>query len=188
MPADKPELYLTFDDGPVEGPTEFVLELLANASVQATFFCIGDNIRKHPQVFKKIIEAGHAIGNHTYNHISGWKTPAADYVSNTKKFEEQLSAFNYPPATVFRPPYGRITRTQISALQHYKIIMWDVLSQDYDKHLAPENCLRNTIRVTRPGSIIVFHDSFKAEKNLRYVLPRFVDHFLEQGYTFKMIS
>src|SRR5688572_19489846 len=124
MPATKPELYLTFDDGPIEGPTEFVLEELAKTSVKATFFCIGDNVRKHPHVFKKIVDAGHAIGNHTYNHISGWKTSTPEYVSNIEKFDSQLSTVDCKLSTLFRPPYGRITRSQINALQHYKIIMW----------------------------------------------------------------
>lgn len=188
MPADKKELYLTFDDGPINGPTEFVLDELKKASAKATFFCIGDNIRKHPHIFKKIIEGGHAIGNHTFNHLNGWNTSIDLYLKNVALFDEQLSIANCHLSTMLRPPYGKITYKQIRALKHYKIIMWDVLSQDYSKYLAPENCLRNTISVTRPGSIIVFHDSLKAEKNLRYVLPRFISHFAERGYTFKAIT
>lgn len=188
MPADKKELYLTFDDGPINGPTEFVLDELKKASAKATFFCIGDNIRKHPHIFKKIIDGGHAIGNHTFNHLNGWNTSIDLYLKNVALFDEQLSIANCHLSTMLRPPYGKITYKQIRALKHYKIIMWDVLSQDYSKYLAPENCLRNTISVTRPGSIIVFHDSLKAEKNLRYVLPRFISHFAERGYTFKAIT
>lgn len=188
MPADQPHLYLSFDDGPVNGPTDFVTEELEKASVRATFFCIGDNVRKHPGVFSKLRAGHHTIGNHTFNHLNGWRTGTAEYLSNVKKFDEQLSTVNCPLSTFFRPPYGRITRSQIRLLTGYRIIMWDVLSRDYDRHLSPEKCLRNTIAVTRPGSIIVFHDSFKAEKNLTYVLPRFLDHFGGKGYTFKPLA
>lgn len=188
MPADKQELYLTFDDGPINGPTEFVLEVLAKTSAKATFFCIGDNIRKHPEVFKKIIEQGHTIGNHTFNHLNGWKTSIDLYLNNIGLFEEQLLKVNCQLSTILRPPYGKITIKQIKALNQYRIIMWDVLSQDYNKNISPEKCLRNTIAVTRPGSIIVFHDSLKAEKNLKYVLPRYIDHFAQKGFLFKAIT
>ncbi len=187
---DRKELYLTFDDGPVPGPTEFVLDTFASRNIKATFFCIGDNIRKHPDVFKKIVEQGNAIGNHTFNHLSGWKTNAQLYLENIKKCDELIyehtlrTTNNQQPTTLFRPPYGRITKKQIQSLSDYKIIMWDVLSVDYNKSLSPKNCLLNTIQATRPGSIIVFHDSYKAEKNLAFTLPRFIDHFLEQGFTF----
>ncbi|MEO7988844.1 MAG: polysaccharide deacetylase family protein [Chryseolinea sp.] len=187
---DRKELYLTFDDGPVPGPTEFVLETLASRNIKATFFCIGDNIRKHPEVFQKIVSQGHAIGNHTFNHLNGWKTTPPLYLENIKKCdriikESRSQTSNLKPQTqLFRPPYGRITKKQIQSLSNYKIIMWDVLSVDYNKNLPQERCLKNTIRATRPGSIIVFHDSFKAEKNLTHALPAFIDHFLEQGFTF----
>jgi peptidoglycan-N-acetylglucosamine deacetylase len=185
IPTDKKELYLTFDDGPINGPTEFVLETLARASAKATFFCIGDNIRKHPDVFQKVIAAGHTIGNHTFNHLNGWTTRNADYVKNVQLFDSILPT---PLPTLFRPPYGRITRSQIRALNQYKIVMWDVLSFDYNKSLSGESCLRKTIKATRPGSILVFHDSLKAEKNMTYIMPRLVNHFAEQGYSFKAIS
>lgn len=195
MPTDKKELYLTFDDGPVNGPTEFVLEELKKASAQATFFCIGDNIRKHPDVFQKLEAAPHAIGNHTFNHLNGWTTRTSDYINNVALFEETLekmterSGGNHrEPTTLFRPPYGRISRSQIMALKRYQIIMWDVLSFDYNKNLSAESCLRKTIKATGPGSILVFHDSYKAEKNMTYILPRLISHFSEQGYTFKAIS
>jgi peptidoglycan/xylan/chitin deacetylase (PgdA/CDA1 family) len=187
--TDKKELYLTFDDGPVNGPTDFVLEELAKVSARATFFCIGDNIRKHPDVFQKIKAAHHSIGNHTYNHLNGWTTPTLEYVRNTELFEETLlKASGLQPSTLFRPPYGRITRSQIRLLNHYKIIMWDVLSFDYNKNLSGESCLRKTIKAIQPGSIVVFHDSYKAEKNLTYILPRLIHHFAELGYDFKSIA
>jgi peptidoglycan/xylan/chitin deacetylase (PgdA/CDA1 family) len=188
IPTSKNEIFLTFDDGPVEGPTEFVLQELARASVKATFFCIGDNIRKHPHLTGKIIEEGHVIGNHTFNHLSGWKTTTTQYIDNIRLFESQLTEKNIPNSKLFRPPYGRITRDQIRQLTDFKVIMWDVLTQDYNKNLRSEKCLKNSVEVTRPGSVVVFHDSFKAEKNLKYVLPRFLDHFLEKGFMFKTLA
>jgi peptidoglycan/xylan/chitin deacetylase (PgdA/CDA1 family) len=188
IPTHNKEIYLTFDDGPVHGPTDFVLAELERRAVKATFFCIGDNIVKHQALFTRVVAAGHAIGNHTFNHLNGWKTRTAAYVENAMKFDASLRQVHQAPSAVFRPPYGRIRRAQIHALQpHYRIIMWDVLSRDYDKHLKPERCLRNTIAVTRPGSVVVFHDSYKAEKNLVYALPRFIDHFCDKGFTFKVL-
>lgn len=182
------ELFLTFDDGPIPGPTDFVLETLKKYSCKATFFCIGDNIRKHSDVFKKIVDQGHVIGNHTFNHLKGWSTPTAKYIDNVKQFDNQLIIDNCSlKIDLFRPPYGRITRRQIKALSEYKIVMWDVLSIDYNKNISPEACLQNSIRATRLGSIVVFHDSMKAERNMTYALPRFIEHFVEQGYEFKSL-
>jgi peptidoglycan/xylan/chitin deacetylase (PgdA/CDA1 family) len=184
------ELYLTFDDGPIPGPTEFVLETVSRLQASVTFFCIGDNVGKHPAVFRKIIEHGHAVGNHTFNHLNGWRTRCEDYVRNTQKCEEQIKTLqngDQSRTPLFRPPYGRITRQQIRALSDYKIIMWDVLSIDYNKNLSPEACLRNTLRACRPGSIVVFHDSLKAEKNLTYALPRLIEHFAGEGFVFKAL-
>jgi peptidoglycan-N-acetylglucosamine deacetylase len=192
--TEEKELYLTFDDGPVPGPTEFVLETLAKFNAKATFFCIGDNIKKHPHVFKKIIDNGHAIGNHTFNHLNGWKTSADRYVANVGQCSSEIHAntiaLNHagPFTAMFRPPYGRITRNQIRALGGFKIIMWDVLSIDYDAKLASAKCLNNTIQASRYGSIIVFHDSYKAEKNLTVVLPEFIAHFAALGFTFKTLN
>lgn len=193
MPAHEKALYLTFDDGPVPGPTEFVLETLKKFDCIATFFCIGENIRKHPEVFRKILELGHTVGNHTFNHLNGWKTSADNYCQNIRQCKDEIeSQFNmasdYPNCSLFRPPYGRITRHQIKSVTDYKIIMWDVLSIDYSKNISPEKCLRNTIAATRSGSIIVFHDSYKAEKNLTFALPRFIEHYLNEGFTFKEIK
>jgi peptidoglycan/xylan/chitin deacetylase (PgdA/CDA1 family) len=188
IPTDKQELFLTFDDGPIPGPTEFVLEELKKANVKATFFCIGDNVRKYPFIFKRIINEGHVIGNHTFNHLSGWKTNTENYIHNILLFEETVkSVIPEMPIKLFRPPYGRITFKQAKLLKHYKIIMWDVLSVDYNKKMSAEACLKNTINAVRPGSIIVFHDSVKAEKNMTYVLPRLIDHFMNKHYSFKPI-
>jgi peptidoglycan/xylan/chitin deacetylase (PgdA/CDA1 family) len=191
MPADEKILYLTFDDGPVPGPTEFALEILQNTSTKATFFCIGDNVRKHPDVFNRILKNGHAIGNHTFNHLNGWKTPLADYVANIDRCEAEMvkNFSNSNDQTyLFRPPYGRIKKTQIAALNRYSIVMWDVLTHDYNQRLSQESCLRNAIRATRNGSIIVFHDSQKAQRNMTYTLPRFINHFQDKGFVFKSIS
>lgn len=187
------ELYLTFDDGPVPGPTEFVLETLATYQAKATFFCIGDNVRKHPDIFRSIAAQGHATANHTFNHMNGWKNNATDYTQNVQRCQEEMTlqarpadAFTSRP--LFRPPYGRITRSQIRALPDFKIIMWDVLAVDYAKSLAKERCLKNTVQATRPGSIIVFHDSLKAEKNMTYALPRLLDHFTALDFQFKTLA
>lgn len=190
IPTKEKQLYLTFDDGPIPGPTDFVLETLSKYSIKATFFCIGDNVRKHPEVFKKIITQGHTIGNHTFNHMKGWKTSLGKYVENVNQCDEIFRTSSLKPRTpnLFRPPYGRITRSQIKALVDYKIIMWDVLTNDYDKLKSPETVLKNSIRATRPGSIIVFHDSLKAERNMTYALPKYIDHFIHQGYSFNVLS
>jgi peptidoglycan/xylan/chitin deacetylase (PgdA/CDA1 family) len=176
------DLYLTFDDGPVPGPTEFVLDTLKSFNVKATFFCIGENIRKHPDIFRKVIDAGHVIANHTFNHMNGWKSSASDYVRNTQLCQDLL-----PNKRFFRPPFGRITRSQISSLGDYKIVMWDVLTFDYDRSLDSERCLNGSLKSVRPGSIIVFHDSLKAEKNVTHVLPRFIERCLSNGYSFKSL-
>lgn len=189
IPTQEKKLYLTFDDGPVPMVTEFVLTELEKAKARATFFCIGDNVRKHPEVFRKIIKDGHAIGNHTFNHLKGWNTPLKTYVDNVKLCDNQLKADNSQLSIqLFRPPYGRIKRSQIKALKEYKIIMWDVLAHDYSKNISPDRCLKGSIAATRPGSIIVFHDSLKAEKNMSYALPRFLDHFSNKGFTFEGIT
>lgn len=191
--TQKKELFLTFDDGPVSGPTEFVLEALKKFNAKATFFCIGENIQKNGLVFQEIIHNGHAVGNHTHNHLNGWRTKTDYYIENVKLCQHQIE--NHIPMgssaltnALFRPPYGQISRKQITSLSAFNIIMWDVLSIDYNKNLSAQKCLANTIAATRPGSIIVFHDSYKAEKNLTYALPRFLDHFSSLGFAFNSIT
>ena len=186
------------------GPTEFVLEELKNYGAKATFFCIGDNVKKHPDVFQKIMGQGHTIGNHTFHHLSGWKTKKHKYLENIRQCEDELThqqnsfiAQSQDPRPnpdshrdqhLFRPPYGRIKRSQISLLKdQYAIVMWDVLTHDYAQNLSPETCLRGALQATRPGSIVVFHDSLKAEKNMKYALPRYLSHFKDLGFTFKAI-
>jgi peptidoglycan-N-acetylglucosamine deacetylase len=192
MPSDQKTLYLTFDDGPVPGPTEFVLDTLQSSGVKGTFFCIGDNIKKHPHVFRRIADGGHSIGNHTFNHLNGWKTETQKYVNNVKLCDYQISSTD-PSLTegnqrLFRPPYGRITVKQIKLLKDLQIVMWDVLTHDYNQRMSPEYCLEHAIRATRNGSIIVFHDSLKAAKNMLFMLPRYIDHFSSEGYSFKSLS
>lgn len=177
--TDQKDIYLTFDDGPIPGPTEFVLETLKSFQVKATFFCIGDNIRKHPEIYQRVSKAGHAVGNHTFNHMNGWRATPAEYLENVRKTPLDVK--------LFRPPFGRIKRSQISLLTDYKIVMWDVLTYDYDRSLDAEKCLTGALKAVRPGSIVVFHDSIKAEKNLTYVLPKFVDGCLSKGYSFKTL-
>jgi len=191
IPSSKKQLYLTFDDGPIAGPTEFVLETLQKLKAKATFFCIGDNVRKHPEIFKTMVAQGHAIGNHTHNHLNGWNTNTRSYIDNVMLCDAELRQHHPANAikhSLFRPPYGRITRNQIAALSHFRVVMWDVLTVDYNMRLSPEKCLKNSIRATREGSIIVFHDSLKAARNLMYALPRFIEHFSAQNYEFHIIT
>jgi peptidoglycan-N-acetylglucosamine deacetylase len=184
--ADK-KIYLTFDDGPIPDITEFVLATLANFGAKATFFCVGDNIYKHPQIFQQVLEAGHSIGNHTYNHLKGWSTPTPQYLENVELCQqiitEKIGTSIKKP--LFRPPYGRIKSKQFKALKpDYQVIMWDMLTNDYDQTLDEKICLQKAIRYSQSGSIVVFHDSYKAEKNLRYVLPLYLAHFADLGYSF----
>jgi peptidoglycan-N-acetylglucosamine deacetylase len=185
IPTTEKILYLTFDDGPVPGPTEFVLETLHKASVKATFFCIGDNIKRNTTIYQKVLQGGHAIGNHTFNHLKGWETTTENYVNNVEQCEEQMGDMR--GTKLFRPPYGRISRKQIQALANYRIIMWDVLTCDYRKTLSAERCLQGSINATRPGSIVVFHDSVKAERNMQFALPRYIEHFKANGFRFGLL-
>lgn len=186
------KIFLTFDDGPVPGPTEFVLETLKNFNAKATFFCIGDNVRKHPEVFAQVVHEGHAIGNHTFNHLKGWNYPTSEYLNNVSLCATQFEVAGIPSSLsnsqqLFRPPYGRIKRSQIKALSNYRIIMWDVLTHDYAKSYSPQRCLSGSVKATRPGSIVVFHDSMKAERNMKYALPRYLDHFSGMGFSFESL-
>jgi len=180
---DRHCIYLTFDDGPIPIVTPFVLKTLKQYNAKATFFCIGDNVRKNPDVFEQVKANGHSIGNHTFNHLRGWDTPTDVYVDNFKQCDAQLHT------SIFRPPYGRIKKAQIKALTSLKhdlnIVMWDVLSGDFDVELEPEKCLRGVIKHTCNGSIVVFHDSLKAFPRLEYVLPLALEYWSKQGYEFR---
>ncbi|PWJ38611.1 polysaccharide deacetylase family protein [Sediminitomix flava] len=184
--TDSKEIYLTFDDGPIPRVTEWVLKTLKEYNAKATFFCVGDNIRKHPDVFKKVLNDGHAIGNHTFNHLKGWTTLNDHYFENISLCQSEMTKYVQPKGKpLFRPPHGQITYPQITQLtDEYEIIMWHVLTMDYESKLDEEKCLDSAIKNTEKGSIVVFHDSLKAEKNLYYVLPRFLQYFKNKGYKF----
>ena len=196
--SDKKEIFLTFDDGPTPEITEFVLAELRKYNAKATFFCIGKNIENHPEIFKKIIVDGHSIGNHTQNHLKGWKTENATYINNitacenviTKEYKklENLNPVN-KNLKLFRPPYGKVKNSQAKELlkKGYKIIMWSVLSADFDLKISKEKCLDNVLKNTEAGSIIVFHDSVKAADRMKYALPKVLKHFSDKGFVFKAI-
>ena len=178
-------VYLTFDDGPIPVVTPFVLNTLKKFGARATFFCIGENIEKFPEIYSDVLEAGHTIGNHTYNHLRGWDTATEVYLSNIR---ECSNLVNSP---LFRPPYGRIKASQVSAIREQlpeiEIIMWDVLSGDFDQSISPEKCFQNVIKNTKNGSIIVFHDSLKAFGLLEHALPRILEKLKQQGFLFKTL-
>jgi len=172
-------IYLTFDDGPITELTPWVLDVLKQYQVKATFFCVGENISKNPDIFERIKSEGHQVGNHTYNHIKGWKVTKTQYLENIEKCQ-LLTKTN-----LFRPPYGRIKKSQFKTLlMDYQVVFWDVLSYDYDGLMTPKKCLDNSISYTRNGSIIVFHDNVKAQKNLKFALPHYIEHFLKLNYKF----
>ena len=184
IPNEKKEIYLTFDDGPIPEITEYVLEELNKYQAKATFFCIGANIEKHPNIFQQVINQGHTVGNHTFNHLRGWDTENEEYFENFQQCESLIQN----PKKLFRPPYGRIKRSQSKEIiKTHKIIMWDVLSGDYDQSLSQERVLNKSIKHTEEGSIVLFHDSIKASKNMMFTLPRYLAHFSEQGFTFKSL-
>jgi len=176
---DEKSIYLTFDDGPIPVVTPFVLNTLKSFNAKATFFCIGDNVTKHPEIFKQILADGHSVGNHTHNHLRGWDTINEVYLDNVAQCAELVKS------NLFRPPYGRAKRSQYSMLsKQYSLIMWDVLSGDFDSDISPEKCLQNVVSHTKNGSIIVFHDSLKAFPRLEYALPKALEHFSSRGFSF----
>lgn len=188
----KKKIYLTFDDGPHPEITPWVLNLLKEYQAKATFFCVGHNVEKHPDILKRIIQEGHTVGNHTFNHLNGRKTKTNSYIQNINKAQKTLeengvsSALTHNDKILFRPPYGRISGKQVRMLQKqgYKIVMWHIVSYDFDAAVSKEKCLKNVLKNSRPGTIVVFHDSLKAEKNLRYALPRTLEKLSKEGFTF----
>lgn len=190
IPNVENKIYLTFDDGPIPEITEWVLEELKKHHAKATFFCIGNNIEKHPTIFTKLINEGHSIGNHTFNHLNGWKTSTKEYLENLRLCEVSISNLQSANCNLFRPPYGKIKPSQSKKIRKsgYKIIMWDVLSGDYDSSISPQKCLENVLENVRSGSIIVFHDSIKAFPNLEYTLPRVLENLSKKGFVFDAIS
>ncbi len=180
LPNKENAVYLTFDDGPIPTVTPWVLEQLAQFNVKATFFLIGNNVALYPEIVDQIKAAGHSIGNHSYNHENGWETDDATYFESISKADELLGV------ELLRPPYGRIKKSQIKVLKEkYKIIMWDVLSADWLVENTPEKCISNVLGSVKSGSIIVFHDSQKAWKNLKVALPEVLKQLAERGFLFK---
>ena len=182
-------IYLTFDDGPTPEITNWTLNILKQYNAKATFFCIGNNIEKHPEIFQNVLNDEHAIGNHTQNHIKGWQTKTKDYLKNIEEAETVIDSQKIK-TSLFRPPYGQIKPKQGKKLIDlgYKIIMWDVLSFDWDKNVTKETCLNNVISKAKKGSVIVFHDSVKASKNMQYALPKVLDYFSQKGFAFKALE
>lgn len=183
---DKQEkcVYLTFDDGPIPEVTPWVLDVLDRYQVKATFFMVGENVWRHPDVYRQVLVRGHAVGNHTYNHVQGICCRTCNYIANVRKASEFI------PGLLFRPPHGHIRLLQLWALQTlgYKVVMWDVVTRDYSPNITPQDVLQNVQRYVRNGSIIVFHDSLKAEQNMRWAMPRAVEWLLNEGYNFRPIN
>lgn len=201
MPQDQNVIYLTFDDGPTPEITNWTLDLLESYQAKATFFCIGNNIEKHPQIVQDILKGGHTIGNHTYHHPKGWYTSATVYVNQViktqklinlhiKNLNDQIPSDIAQPLNLFRPPYGQITPKQGKRLIDlgYKIIMWDVLAFDWNASSSIEECAQNVITKAESGSVVVFHDSEKASAHMKFALTKTLDHFSKKGYVFKSIT
>ena len=183
MDPNEKAVYLTFDDGPIPQMTPWVLDVLDKYHIKATFFLVGDNVRKHPKEFEMLKERGHRLGNHTFNHIRGFEWLTKNYLANTEKANELIQT------DLFRPPHGHMRWLQYELLRRkYKIIMWDLVTRDYSKHLNGEQVFEKVKKYVRNGSIITFHDSIKSEKNTKYALPRSIEWLLEQGYEFKVFE
>lgn len=183
IPTQEKVIYLTFDDGPIPEVTPWVLDQLKQYNAKATFFCVGENIQKHPELFEQVKEEGHTIGSHTFNHLSGWSTDNIPYFHNVRHGATLSNSM------LFRPPYGRLRPKQAQfLLRHYRIIMWDVLSGDFDPSISAEQCLSNVINNAQPGSIVVFHDSLKAEGKLNHVLPKVLAYYSNKGFKFDKLN
>jgi peptidoglycan/xylan/chitin deacetylase (PgdA/CDA1 family) len=183
--GDEKILYLSFDDGPHPEATPWVLEQLRRYDARATFFCIGKNVKEYPEIYKRVLMEGHRVGNHTHNHLNGWKTNDAVYLENIREAAQVIDS------NLFRPPYGRIKKFQrmllMGGANPWSVIMWDVLSADFDKSISGKRCARNVIRNAQPGSIVVFHDSAKAFDRIRVALPAVLEHFSGLGFRFQAI-
>lgn len=181
MPVgEEPAVYLTFDDGPHPVATSFVLAQLARVSARATFFCVGNNVSLHPELYAQLLNAGHATGNHTFDHINGWNTNNFTYIKNINAAAQVIQS------RMFRPPYGRIKHSQarklLRTIPSWKIYMWDILSGDFDKNISPQQCAENVLAHVKPGSIVVFHDSEKCFERMSFALPLVLDHCLKKGW------
>lgn len=182
--SEAPCVYLTFDDGPHEVATPFAIRMLEKYEAKATFFCIGKNVEEQPALYQQILESGHAVGNHTYQHLNGWKTDSEVYVADVERASQSIQSL------LFRPPYGRITRSQAEALQlkGFTIVMWSLLSADFDTDISPQQCADIVLKHLKPGSIVVFHDSEKAFERMRYALPAVLEHCKNQGWEMKTLQ
>jgi len=187
-------LYLTFDDGPTPEITQWTLNILKQYNAKATFFCIGNNVAKHPEIFHAVLNEGHSIGNHTNDHLKGWNTSTKKYLENVTKSEaiinKELDCSEFK-LSLFRPPFGQLKKSQGKAIIQlgYKIIMWSVVAFDWEKKVSKEQCLKNVIyKTSAKNNIIVFHDSVKASRNMMYALPKVLEHFSKKGYVFKAIK
>lgn len=181
--TNKKEVFLTFDDGPLPEITPWVLSQLKQYNYKATFFCIGKHVAENPEVYKQLLADGHTVGNHTFNHLNGLNTTFDDYTNNTTKCTQVVDS------KLFRPPYGKLTRKQAKWIkERYTPIMWSVLTGDFDTTLSPEKCLQNTIKHTKPGAVIVFHDNVKAYPTLQFVLPKYLAWLKENGFTCREIK
>ncbi len=189
MPGTTNTIYLSFDDGPHPEITPWALKVLNDYQAKATFFCVGENILKFPKVFQQLISEGHSFGNHTHNHVKGWKTSTSNYLKNIIKAEAVISKYSEitNDQKLFRPPYGKIKPSQVKRLQqlNYKIVMWDALSADFDPSISAEDCFKNVIENSKAGSIVVFHDSEKASEKLKLVLPKVLEYYSKKGFKFK---
>jgi peptidoglycan/xylan/chitin deacetylase (PgdA/CDA1 family) len=183
MRTDEKKIWLTFDDGPIPGVTPGVLDVLDEYDAKATFFCVGENVVKHEKIFHSLMERGHGVANHSYRHLNGWRTSNQVYFDDIEQCNVLLRS------KLFRPPYGKLKPSQYMALsEKYSIVMWDVLAGDFDGKLSKEKCLDNVLRFTRPGSIVLFHDSLKARERMQYALPKFLEHFKKEGFSFERMK
>jgi peptidoglycan-N-acetylglucosamine deacetylase len=179
-------IYLTFDDGPIPEVTPFVLAELQKVNAKATFFMVGDNIKKNQEVFLEVLAQGHKVANHTMNHVKGTSCLTKDYLENVHSCDQQLKSNN--AERFMRPPYGKITKSQEKALKDYKIVMWSVLSNDFNPSISAKTCLENTIKYTKAGSVVLMHDSVKTHEKLKEILPLYLRHFTNLGYSFKVLE
>lgn len=183
VPTTEKVLYLTFDDGPTPEMTPWILEQLAAYDAKATFFCVGEQIEQHPAQYEAILAAGHRVGNHTHTHPNGWNTDNITYFHDVRRCARLIKT------DLFRPPYGKLMPKQAQFLErHYQIVMWDVMSGDFDESITPETCLRNVVNNAKEGSLVVFHDNAKSREKLQYALPRTLAHYAELGYRFEAIQ
>jgi len=182
IPVDEKKLFITFDDGPIPDITPWALDLLSKYNAKATFFCIGRNVERHPEVFSQILDEGHKVGNHSYSHVRGMFKDHEEYLADIELGQKFIKA------QYFRPPHGRIKRNQVEILKNqYTIILWDVLCMDFDTKLTPEKCWKNVVNYTKPGAIVVFHDSVKAEPRMKYALEKTLDHYGDKGFQFDVL-